>query len=205
MSSFSQVCLAAHRLCPCPRYPRQRQRNIIFSFGYHHSLCLIHATSMMRDSRPLDQRPPYLLIIALLDFACSRIPPPSPSFVHSLYFYDSPPRTQKPPPCKGHYSPRRLPFLPHRTPARAPVYRASMPILSPTSVKRHTMPIESPDEDDVFSSPVRTPFMAHHKDNNAARRRSLFDLDDEGFLLHHLHCPVQFSRRPHRQYLSVLL
>lgn len=75
--------------------------------------------------------------------------------------------------------PSLSPSFVHRTPPRLPSLRKSH--RSPSPLKRHTLPVASMDDDDVFSSPAPVPFT--RRENTPGRKPGLFDTDDDGLLL----------------------
>lgn len=75
--------------------------------------------------------------------------------------------------------PNLSPSFAHKTPSRLPPHRKTM--RSPSPFKRHTLPVVSTDDDDVFSSPVQVPFT--RRENTPRRQSGLFAADDAGTFL----------------------
>ena len=82
-------------------------------------------------------------------------------------------------------SPVRRAATDHRTPPRfmPKSSRNQSPMRSSSPLKRMPMPVDSMDEDDVFSSPMPASFrLGDHKENTSRRRSNLFAMDEDDAL-----------------------
>ena len=82
-------------------------------------------------------------------------------------------------------SPVRRAAMDHRTPTRfmARPVNHHTPTLNSSPLKWHSMPVDTMDEDDVFSSPMPAAYrLGSHKENPNRRRSNLFDTDDDDAL-----------------------
>lgn len=79
-------------------------------------------------------------------------------------------------------SPIRRAAMDHRTPPRF-MAKHHAPMLGSSPLKRLPMPVDTMDEDDVFSSPMPSSYrLGSHKENPSRRRSNLFDTDDDDAL-----------------------